>query len=67
LAVADACRARPGDECSAAIKAMYLKNDVCRWRKISAMADEGCEWPPAACPFERFEDDDARVLDASSD
>ena len=29
-----------GDECSIAVKAKYLKKDVCLWRKMSAVVDD---------------------------
>ncbi|OFW56601.1 MAG: hypothetical protein A2133_00090 [Actinobacteria bacterium RBG_16_64_13] len=43
----EVCYACPLEsDCSAAIKAKYLKQDVCLWRKMSALEDDGPSKPP---------------------
>ena len=42
----EACLACPlENDCSAAIRAKYLKRDVCLWRKMTAVMDEGSSRP----------------------
>jgi hypothetical protein len=64
----DVCHVCPVDDCSAAIKAKYLKNDVCLWRKMSAVVDYRSGGPRDARQLYRTKDENAKaLLDASLD
>ena len=53
------------NDCSAAIKAKYLKHDVCLWRKMTAVADEGPSGLRDVAPLHRSKAEGHKpVLDA---
>jgi hypothetical protein len=61
-----ACRI--SHECSAAIKAKYLKSDACLWRKMRAVADDGYAGQRDTLHLDGSKDENVRpVLDASLD
>ena len=63
----EVCFACPLDrECTPAIKAKYLRTDVCLWRKMSAVADDDYDRLRDARQLYRSRDEDAEaMLDAS--
>jgi hypothetical protein len=63
------CYACPvAGECTPEIKAKHLKNDVCLWRKMSAVADDGPLSLPDSRQLYRSKEEDAKsILDASID
>jgi hypothetical protein len=63
----DVCFACPlENDCSDAIKAKYLKHDVCLWRKMTAVLDDRTNVPSQSSQLYRSKDDDAKlVLNAS--
>ncbi len=65
----DVCFAcRISEECSAAIKAKYLKNDACLWCKMRAVADDGYAGQSDAFQFDGSKDENVKAtLDASLD
>ena len=65
----EVCYACPlGDECSAEIRVKYLKNDVCLWREMGAVLDEGYDRLRDARQLYRSREVDAgEQLDASLD
>jgi hypothetical protein len=65
----EVCFACPLDrECAPAIKAKHLRNDVCLWRKMSAVVDDNYDRLLDARQLYRSQDEDAKaVLDASLD
>ena len=65
----EVCYACPLDgECTAAIRDRYLKKDVCLWREMGAVLDEGYDRLRDARQLYRSREDDARAtLDASLD
>jgi hypothetical protein len=65
----EVCYACPlADECSAEIRAKYLKQDVCLWREMGAVLDEGYDRLRDSRQLYRSRDEDARsTLDASLD
>jgi hypothetical protein len=66
VAVHEVCYACPiGDECTDAIKAKHLKRDVCLWRELGAVLDEGYDRVRDARQLYRSKDDDTVHLDAS--
>jgi hypothetical protein len=65
----EVCYACPLEsECTAAIRTRYLKTDVCLWREMGAVLDEGYERLRDSRQLYRSRDEDARsTLDASLD
>ncbi len=65
----EVCYACPlSDDCSAEIRAKYLKNDVCLWREMGAVLDEGYDRLRDSRRLYRCKEEDARsTLDASLD
>ncbi|MCX6364923.1 MAG: DUF4388 domain-containing protein [Actinobacteria bacterium] len=65
----EVCYACPlDDECTPAIKAKHLKNDVCLWREMGAVLDDNYDKLRDARQLYRSREDDAgAVLDASLD
>jgi len=65
----EVCYACPvSAECSPEIRAKYLKKDVCLWREMGAVLDEGYDRLRDSRQLYRSRDDDARSsLDASLD
>jgi len=65
----EVCYACPlEDECTPAIQAKHLKKDVCLWREMGAVLDEGYDRLRDARQLYRSREDDAgAVLDASLD
>ncbi len=65
----EVCYACPlGDDCSAVIRSKYLKKDVCLWREMAAVLDEGTERLRDARQLYRSREEDAGMtLDASLD
>jgi len=65
----EVCYACPlDDECTPAIQAKHLKKDVCLWREMGAVLDEGYDRLRDARQLYRSrEDDEGAVLDASLD
>ena len=65
----EVCYACPlEDECTPAIKAKHLKQDVCLWREMGAVLDDEYDKLRDARQLYRSKDDDAgAVLDASLD
>jgi hypothetical protein len=65
----EVCYACPlDDECTPAIKAKHLKQDVCLWREMGAVLDDGYDKLRDARRLYRSKEDDAGpVLDASLD
>lgn len=65
----EVCYACPlAEECGPAIKSKYLKKDVCLWREMAAVLDEGSDRLRDARQLYRSRDDDASpTLDASLD
>ena len=63
----EVCYACPLEsECTPAIKAKYLKVDICLWRKLSAVADDDYERLRDSRQLYRSKDDDAKTdLEAS--
>jgi len=56
------------NECTPAIKAKHLKNDICLWRKISAVVDDSYDELRDARNLYRSKEEDAKaVLEASLD
>ena len=56
------------NECTPEIKARHLKNDVCLWRKMSAVADDDPLGLQDSRELYRSKENDAKsVLDASID
>lgn len=62
----EVCYACPLEsECTPAIKAKYLKVDICLWRKLSAVADDDYERLRDSRQLYRSKEDDVKtVLDA---
>jgi hypothetical protein len=65
----EVCYACPlGDECSGEIRIKYLKKDVCLWREMGAVLDEGYDRLRDSRQLYRSRDEDAKTsLDASLD
>ena len=65
----EVCYACPlEDDCSDEIRAKYLKTDVCLWREMGAVLDEGYDRIRDARQLYRSRDEDAKAtLDASLD
>jgi Domain of unknown function (DUF4388) len=65
----EVCYACPlDDECNAEIKARYLKKDICLWREMGAVLDEGYDRLRDARQLYRSRETDAKTeLDASLD
>ena len=65
----EVCYACPlEDECTPAIKAKHLKQDVCLWREMGAVLDDEYDKLRDARQLYRSKEDDAgAVLDASLD
>jgi hypothetical protein len=65
----EVCYACPlADECSEEIRAKYLKKDVCLWREMGAVLDEGYDRLRDSRQLYRSSDEDAKTsLDASLD
>lgn len=65
----EVCYACPVDrECTEQIRAKYLKQDVCLWREMGAVLDEGYDRLRDSRHLYRSRDEDARMsLDASLD
>lgn len=59
----EACFACPLDsECTDAIKAKYLKHDVCLWRKMTAVLDDRDNVPSQASQLYRSKPEEAKVV-----
>jgi len=65
----EVCYACPlAEDCSAEIRAKYLKKDVCLWREMGAVLDEGYDRLRDSRRLYRCKEEDARsTLDASLD
>ena len=65
----EVCYACPiSDECTAEIRIKHLKNDVCLWREMGAVLDEGYDRLRDSRQLYRSRDEDAKtMLDASLD
>ncbi len=65
----EVCYACPlGAECTAEIRSKYLKKEVCLWREMGAVLDEGYDRLRDSRSLYRSKDEDARsTLDASLD
>ena len=65
----EVCFACPvADECNAEIRSKYLKKDVCLWREMGAVLDEGYDRLRDSRQLYRSRDEDAKTsLDASLD
>jgi hypothetical protein len=57
-----------GTECGPTIRTKYLKTDICLWREMGAVLDEGYDRLRDSRQLYRSRDEDAKVrLDASLD
>jgi hypothetical protein len=63
------CFACPlGNECTPAIRAKHLRSDLCQWRKMSAVANDGYDRLRDARELYRSNDESVKaVLKASLD